>query len=323
MIQGEKNFKILGFFIFLSFFRQDGQASSLLRIVGSSTVFPFAATVAEHFSYKTHESVPLIETIGTGAGIKLFCESLNGPDGVIASRAITANEAEKCREQGVTYEELKIGKDGLVIIQSKEETPFSLTLKTLKEAIAEKIQQGAACLTNPYKTWNEIQQNYPLYSIRILGPAPTSGTYDVLIDNIIGDCGPYLRSDGAYIEAPANENLIIQKVLNAPQTLGVVTFSFYDQNRTRIQALALDAIFPSFKSIQEGSYPLSRPLYLYIKTNDLKDFPMRAAYALEFTSEEAIGEQGYLKDKGLVPLSLQEQHIMNQRVRDLQQKEER
>ena len=304
----------------LSLSLQEAFAAPPLRIVGSSAVFPFAATVAEHFSYKTHEPIPLVEAIGTGAGIKLFCENLRGPDGVIASRPMAEGEKKKCHKQGITFEEFKIGQDGLVLIQSKKEAPFSLTLADIDKALAEKIQKGKECLKNPYKTWNTIQNDFPAQPIRVLGPAPTSGTYDVLIEKILGSCGPYLRHDGAYIEAPANENLIVQKVLNTPYTIGIVTFSFYDQNSTRLYALPVNGVLPSFTSIQRGEYALSRPLYLYINTHDLKRHPARAAYVFEFTSTEAIGEKGYLNEKGLIPLSSEEQDIMHRRALDLQER---
>lgn len=292
-------------------------AAPLLRIVGSSAVFPFAATVAEHFSYKTHEPIPLIEAIGTGAGIKLFC-SPQGPDGAITSRPFTKGEIEKCRALGITFEEFKIGQDGLVVILNNREKPFPLILGNLNEALAEKISENTSCILNPHKSWNQIQKDFPAYPIRVLGPAPTSGTYDVLLEKILGPCGPYLRHDGAYIEAPANENLIVQKVLNTPHTLGIVTFSFYDQNRHRLQAFSLNGVLPSSTSIQGGNYPLSRPLFLYLKTNDLENSPERILYALEFTSKAAVGEGGYLNEKGLIPLSDHEQEEMHKRALILQ-----
>lgn len=310
--------KFLAFLTFL-FFTQTLNAAPPLRIVGSSAVFPFAATVAEHFSYKTQEPIPLIEAIGTGAGIKLFCNP-NGPDGAITSRPFTKGEIEKCRSQGIIFEEFKIGQDGLVVILNNRETLFPLTLGNLNEALAQKISDHTSCILNPYKSWDQIQKDFPTYPIRVLGPAPTSGTYDVLLEKILGSCGPYLRHDGAYIEAPANENLIVQKVLNTPHTLGIVTFSFYDQNRHRLQAFSLNGVLPSSTSIQEGDYPLSRPLFLYLKTNDLEKVPERVLYALEFLSKEAIGEGGYLNEKGLIPLSVHEQEEMHNRAMALQQK---
>jgi phosphate transport system substrate-binding protein len=315
----KKRSKNLELFIFIVLLTQEIQAAPPLRIAGSSAVFPFAATVGEHFSHKTHEPIPLIEGIGTGAGIKLFCGSLKGPDGTITSRPLTETEKEKCRSQGITFENFKIGQDGLILIQKKQGVPFSLTLKDLNRALAEKIPQGEVCIKNPHKTWSEIQNKFPAYPIRVYGPAPTSGSYDVLVEKIMGSCGLLLRHDGAYIEAPANENLIVQKVLNAPQTIGIVTFSFYEQNRTRLHALPIDGILPSITSIQKGDYPLSRPLYLYVKTNNIKDSPSRAAYVLEFTSKDAVGEEGYLNEKGLIPLSSKEQAIMHKRALNLQQ----
>lgn len=313
--------KALGlFFILINLFSQNAYGEPLLRIVGSSAVFPFAATVAEHFSYKTHEPIPLIEAVGTGAGIKLFCGNLKGPDGVITSRPLTKREEEKCRENGILFQEFTIGQDGLVLIQNNQDHPFSLTLKDLEKALSEKIHQGKECTKNPYRTWDQIQTSFPSYPIRVLGPAPASGTYDILVEKINSSCGPFIRRDGAYIEAAANENLIVQKVMNAPQTIGIVTFSFYDQNKRRLHGLPVNHIQPSFASIQDKSYGLSRPLYFYIKTNDINLYPARRAYALEFTSKEAIGEKGYLNEKGLIPLSPQEQNMMHERADRLQER---
>ncbi len=321
MAKKRKSFKSLELFIITTLLIQKVQGAPPLRIGGSSAVFPFAATVAEHFSYKTHQPIPLVEAIGTGAGIKLFCGNINGLDGVITSRPLTQAEREKCTSQGIPFEEFTIGQDGLVLIQSKKVPPFSLTLKDLNEALAEKISQGKTCIPNPYKTWNEIQKDFPIYPIRVLGPAPSSGTYDVLVEKTMGPCGPFLRRDGAYIEAPANENLIVQKVLNAPHTIGIVTYSFYDQNRMRLHALPLEGILPSVTSIQMGNYYLSRPLYLYVKTNYRLNFSILRDYVIEFTSSDAIGEQGYLTEKGLIPLSAQEQDLMHKRALGLRNKD--
>lgn len=312
--------RALKLFLLFFLFIQDAQAISPLHIVGSSAVFPFAASVAEHFGHKSHEPIPLIESIGTGAGIKLFCGSIKGPDGVITSRAMTINEIKICKNQGIHFEEFKIGQDGLVLIQSKKEIPFALTLSNLRLALSEKILEQKQCVQNPTKIWSDIQKDFPNTPIRVLGPAPTSGTYDVLIEKMGTDCASFLRHDGAYIEAPANENLIIQKVLNAASTIGIITFSFYEQNRDRLTAFSINNVLPSFSTIQQGDYPLSRPLYLYIRTDDIQDSPTRIAYVLEFISQDAIGKEGYLSEKGLISLSLQEQKEMYRRALVLQQK---
>ncbi len=313
-----EKFGVFWFFIFLSFFTQKTTAAPPLRIVGSSAVFPFAASVAEHFRYKTHEPTPIVEAIGTGAGVKLFCGSLKGPDAVITSRPFTIAEKKKCQTEDINFEEFTIGQDGLVLIQDKRDIPFSLTLNDLNLALAEKIFQDGACIKNTHKFWNTIGKEFPSYPIRVLGPAPTSGTYEVLIEKIVTSCGPHLRRDGAYIEAPANENLIVQKVLHTPQTIGIVTFSFYDQNKHRLNAFSVNGNFPSFESIQKRTYSLSRPLFLYIKTNDLSRHIARLNYVFEFLSQRANGEEGYLSEKGLIPLSPEEQETMLKRAQNLQ-----
>lgn len=296
------------------FFISNAHATPPLHIVGSSAVFPFAATVAEHFGHKLHAPIPLVEAIGTGAGIKLFCDTLNGPDGAITSRAMTLSEINTCKTHGIQFEEFKIGQDGLVLIQNKQGDSLSLTLSDVRNALAEKIRDQESCVPNPYKSWSSIQKTFPNIPIRVLGPAPTSGTYDILLEKIEPACDSALRHDGAYIEAPANENLIIQKILHATSTIGIITFSFYEQNKNRLNACSLNNVFPSFSTIQEGVYPLSRPLYLYVRTNNIQDFPARASYVVEFTSQEAVGKDGYLNEKGLIPLSLHEQEKMHHRA---------
>lgn len=307
--------------VFLSFIlcmgAQFAQAAPPLRIVGSSAVFPFAAAVAEHFHYKTKEPTPIVESIGTGAGIKLLCEGGNGPDGAITSRPFTESEKKKCEQQGVQIQEFKIGQDGLILIKPKGSKDFSITLEDLRKAIAENLLMGSLCQNNPNQTWNQIQPSFPIAPLHILGPAPASGTYDVLTEKIKGHCGSSLRHDGVYIEAPANENLIIQKVLSAHDTVGIITFSFYEKNINRLLALPVEGITPSFSNIRDGVYPLSRPLYLYIKLNDISHHANRALYVMEFTSPDAVGEKGYLREKGLIPFPLTEQKEIHERAREL------
>ncbi len=288
-----------------------------LRIVGSSAVFPFAATVAEHLKYKDNIPAPIVEAIGTGAGVKIFCEDLNGPDGAITSRPMTKSEKKKCKNKGITFEEFKIGQDGLILIQSQKSTGFSLSLRKLAHALLENISLHNKCTENPYMLWSDIDPTFPHYKIRVLGPAPTSGTYDVLIEKISGPCGSLLRQDGTYVEAPANENLIVQKIVRSPKSVGIITFSFFEQNKGKVQAFPINRVEPSLLTIQNGTYPLSRPLFLYMKTNASSNFATRKTYAVEFTSDSAIGKNGYLVKKGLIPLRKQEQKIVSRRAQDL------
>jgi phosphate transport system substrate-binding protein len=169
--------RYLGISLMLAFCSSSAFAGEIpgnmpLRIVGSSAVFPFAATVAEHFHYKTTAPTPLVEAIGTGAGIKLFCSNRQGPDGVMTSRPFTEGEKKKCGEQGVTFEEFKLGQDGLVFIQNKEEPPFSLTLTDLNKALSEKVLERTACVPNPYQTWQDIAPLFPLILFVSWGQRP-------------------------------------------------------------------------------------------------------------------------------------------------------
>ncbi len=292
------------FFLFFYCF-QVSLCAAPLKIVGSSTVFPFAATVAEHFHKKSNEPTPIVESTGTGAGIKLFCGSPKAPDIVMASRPMTKGEAESCRSHNVTFEEVKIGKDGLVIFQNKQDESFSLTLADLSLALNEKIKVHKTCIKNPYKTWKDVASHLPDQPIHVLGPAPTSGTYDVLIENLIQTCGPYLRHDGSYVEAPTNENLIIQKIISSSDSVGIVTFSYFENNKDKLRAISINSTLPTLESIQKGNYALARDLFIYIKTNDGEQNPARRLYRDEFTSPSAVGKDGYLKTKGLIPLAIQ------------------
>ena len=300
-----------------------------INIVGSSTVYPFATVVAEKFGKKTTFKTPKIESTGSGGGMKLFCAGigLNTPDITNSSRAIKKSEYEKCQENGVTdITEVKIGYDGIAVANSKKSALFSLTLKDLFLALAKKVPNpdgGQTLVDNPYNTWKQVNPALPDRKIEVLGPPPTSGTRDAFAELAMeGGCQQFdwikamkksdkkaytqvchnVREDGPYIEAGENDNLIVQKLEKNPDALGIFGFSFLEQNDDKVQGSNIDGTGPEFETIADGSYPISRPLFFYVKNAHFNAIPGLKEFLQEFSSEGAMGDEGYLLDKGLIPL---------------------
>lgn len=302
-------------------------AREQIRIVGSSTVFPFSTAVAEQFGRGTSFKTPIVESTGSGGGIKLFCSGTgeSTPDIANASRRIKASEVEQCRANGVTdIVEIRIGFDGIVLANSKKSAPVALTSKQIFLALAREIPVAGKLVPNPNRTWKDIDASLPDRKIEVLGPPPTSGTRDAFVElamergaaqvPMLADLkakdkkafeamAHAIREDGAYVEAGENDNLIVQKLNANPSAYGIFGFSFLDQNEDRIQGSTVDGTAPTFEAIAEGTYPISRSLYFYVKKDHIDQVPGLAAFISEFTSEAAIGEDGYLADKGLIPLT--------------------
>jgi len=300
-----------------------------ISIVGSSTVYPFATVVAEQFGKTTSYKTPTIESTGSGGGLKLFCEGVGVqyPDITNASRAIKSSECETCAKNGVTeVVEVKIGYDGIVLANSKKTAPFKLTRKDIFLALAKDVPDpkgGETLVPNPYKTWKDVNASLPEIKIEVLGPPPTSGTRDAFVELAMeggaktfgfieamksSDKSAYkavchtVREDGAYIEAGENDNLIVQKLDANSDAVGIFGFSFLDQNTDKIQGSYIDGVAPTFEAIADGSYPVSRPLYFYVKKAHVNVIPGMKEYLAEFTSEKAWGEEGYLSERGLIPM---------------------
>ncbi|SDQ82997.1 PstS family phosphate ABC transporter substrate-binding protein [Pseudovibrio sp. Tun.PSC04-5.I4] len=296
------------------------QARDQIQIVGSSTVFPFATAVAEQFGQKTTFKTPVVESTGSGGGIKLFCEGVgeNTPDITNASRRMKAKELVKCNEAGVTPVEVTVGFDGIVLANSKAGTQLDLTLSQIFLALAKEVPVDGKLVANPYNNWSDIDPALPNSKIEVLGPPPTSGTRDAFAElAMAGGCKMLpgakelglkkkachvIREDGAYIEAGENDNLIVQKLDANPNALGIFGFSFLDQNADKIQGTNIAGIAPTFDAIAAGDYPVSRSLYFYIKKEHVGVIPGIAEYLAEFTNEDTWGDEGYLADKGLIPL---------------------
>jgi phosphate transport system substrate-binding protein len=320
------------------------QQRDSISIVGSSTVYPFATVVAEKFGKAGSFKAPKIESTGTGGGFKLFCGGVGvqHPDMSNASRAIKASEFEACRKNGVTdIVEVKIGYDGIVVANSKKSAALKLTTRDIFLALAKEVPDpkgGEGLVANPYKTWKDVNPSLPDVKIEVLGPPPTSGTRDAFVElameqgalkfeglkKLSKEDGKKfqkvfssIREDGAYVEAGENDNLIVQKLGSNPNALGVFGFSFLDQNTDKIQGSYVDGNPPNFENIASGKYPLSRPLFFYVKKAHVGVIPGIPEYLAEFTSEKAWGKDGYLSEKGLIPLPDAERKQVGESVKAL------
>ncbi len=302
---------------------QSASARDQIRIVGSSTVFPFSSAVAEEFGRSTSFKTPVVESTGSGGGLKLFCAGVgvDHPDITNASRRIKSSEVELCAKNGVTdITEVKVGFDGIVFSNSKKSPKMTVTLEQIFLALAREVPVDGKLVANPYKMWNEIDPSLPKKKIEVLGPPPTSGTRDAFVElameggakankfmksldkKAFGAAAGSIREDGAYVEAGENDNLIVQKLDANPDAFGIFGFSFLDQNADKLQGSIVDGVDPTFDLIADGSYPVSRSLFFYVKKAHVGVVPGIAEYLNEFTAEKAWGPEGYLADKGLIPL---------------------
>ena len=296
-----------------------------LRIVGSSTVYPFTTIVGESFAAEGN-TAPVIESTGTGGGMKLFCAGVgeSHPDFTNASRAIKSSEVEKCKANGITPLEMKVGYDGIVFANSKEGASFEVTPLELYLALAKDIPQADGTLKeNTYTNWNEINPNFPNQKIEVLGPPPSSGTRDAWVELVMekgcktfdwvkamkkqdkkkykGICHG-IREDGAFVEAGENDNLIIQKLANNPNAFGIFGYSFLDQNTDVIKGTVIGGVAPTFESIADGSYPASRGIYVYAKKEHMNKIEGMREFMELYLSDDVAGADGSLGDAGLIPL---------------------
>jgi len=286
-------------------------ARDQIRIVGSSTVFPFSTAVAEQFGKTTDFATPVVESTGSGGGLKLFCAGvgIDTPDITNASRRMKAKEFKLCGDNGVTdIVEAVVGYDGIVIANANNAPTFNITRAQLWQALA-------ANGPKPVK-WSDIDPSLPGENIEVLGPPPSSGTRDAFEELVMLEgckesgqdkafCkkdGSEIRQDGPYIEAGENDNLIVSKLEANPHAVGIFGFSFLDQNSDAIKGAVVDGVEPTFDNIASADYPVSRSLYYYIKVAHIGIVPGIAEYAAEFSSDAAAGSEGYLTDKGLIPL---------------------
>ena len=300
-----------------------------ISIVGSSTVYPFATTVAEKFGKTSTFKTPTIESTGSGGGAKLFCAGagLQHPDVTNASRRMKKSEFQQCSANGVKVSEVLIGFDGIVVANAKKSQQLQLTRKDLFLALAKEVPNpngSETLIANPYKTWKDVNAALPNVAIEVLGPPPTSGTRDAFAELAMeGGCKKFawikamkkkdksayksichnVREDGAYVESGENDNLIVQRLQKNPSALGIFGFSFLEENASKVQASLMEGVEPSFESIADKSYKISRPLYFYVKKNHVGVVPGIEEYVKEFTKESTWGPDGYLAERGMIPLS--------------------
>ncbi|MTD95154.1 phosphate ABC transporter substrate-binding protein [Hyphomicrobium sp. xq] len=306
-------------------------ARDQIRVVGSSTVYPFTTAVAEQFGKSGTGKTPVVESTGTGGGLKLFCAGVgpDHPDMANASRAIKKSEYEDCQKNGVKdIVELKVGFDGIVIANAKDGPALNLTQDQVFRALAKEIAgPDGKLIANPNKTWKDVDASLPDEKIEVLGPPPTSGTRDAFLELVMEKGAEKsdalkaikeddkknktknfekiwksVREDGAWIDAGENDNLIVQKLEANPKAVGVFGYSFLEENTAKIKGATIGGIEANFDNIAGGKYPVSRPLFVYVKKAHVGVIPGIKEFVAEYISEKAMGEEGYLSKKGLIPL---------------------
>jgi phosphate transport system substrate-binding protein len=305
-------------------------ARDQIRIVGSSTVFPFASYVAEELGATTQWPTPVIESTGSGGGMKIFCEGngLNTPDITNASRRMKPSEFKRCEENGVTnITEALIGADGIAFAQSNANDPINLTREQIAMALLEEVPVDGELVKNPYDNWSDIDASLPDREIRLYGAPTTSGTRDAFDEMVLeaateemeaygGEGYTNIRKDGVYIDSGENDNLIVQKLREDTEAFGYFGYSFLEENTDTLNAASIDGVAPEPEAISSGEYPVSRSLWFYIKNSHSDDVPAMADYVELFMSDKMISDLGYLKGIGLIPLPEAELDQWQERVAD-------
>lgn len=306
-----------------------------IRIVGSSTVYPFSSYAAEEFGALTEFKNPVVESTGSGGGHKLFMAGVGEqhPDIANSSRRMRATELDENLANGVEVIEVLLGYDGIAIAQNNDNTPLDLTLEQLALAVAEKVPgEEGALIPNPYTNWNQINPNLPDREIKILGPPTSSGTRDAFHELVLHEAAKALgypdsadgkedgkvkyqsiRQDGAWVDSGEDDNLIVQKLAQNADLLGVFGYSFLIENGDKVSAATIGGVTPNPETVASGDYPVSRSLFFYVKKNHLGVVPGLKEFVDLFLDEELIGPGGLLEERGLIPLSddLREQTLEN------------
>lgn len=318
-------------------------ARDQIRAVGSSTVYPFISAAAEQFGQGGKFKTPIVESTGTGGGFKLFCSGVgvDTPDMSNASRPITDSEKESCQKNGVTkIVEIPIGYDGIVIANAKGSPQFNISKKHIFMALARELPgKDGKLIKNSYQKWNEIAPELPAQNIEVYGPPPTSGTRDAFVELAMEEgckafpefskiypdekerkkiCG-LLREDGRYIDSGEDDNMIVQKLVSNKTALGIFGYSFMEESKSKVQGSKIDGLEPSMENIENEKYKLSRSLYIYVKGDHLGKIPGISEFAKEIVSEGAIGNDGYLTNKGLLPLNEKDKKLADERAKSLKQ----
>ncbi|HEY5829404.1 MAG TPA: PstS family phosphate ABC transporter substrate-binding protein [Hyphomicrobiaceae bacterium] len=301
-------------------------ARDQIRIVGSSTVYPFTTAVAEQFGKSGAGKTPVVESTGTGGGMKLFCAGVgeSHPDLTNASRAMKKGEFDDCQKNGVKdIVEIKVGIDGLTIAQSKAGPAMKLTMEQVFMALAEQVpDKDGKLIPNPNKTWSDVDKALPNIKIEVLGPPPTSGTRDsfhelfmeigakkiAALKDLQKDSKAFdkvwksMRKDGAFVEAGENDNVIVQKLEANKNAFGIFGYSFLEENTAKLKGVAIDGVEPDYDAISSGKYKGARPLFVYVKKQHVGVVPGIDKFVAEYVSPKALSKDGYLARKGLVAL---------------------
>ena len=284
-------------------------AEQSIKVVGSSTVYPFTTVVAERFCKDTKYGTPIVESTGTGGGMKLFCAGIgiNSPSVTNASRAIKSKEAALCEKNGVSFVEFKVGNDGIAFANSVKGPKIDVT--------KEQLWQAMALLGPQPKKWSDIDPSLPNYDIKIMTPPPTSGTRDAWNSLVMKKGCPadilkekgkkacyQMREDGGVIEVGENDTLLINKMGGDKELFAIFGFSYLDSSRDKVQAAKIEGSVISLDSIQSYDYPIARPLFIYFKKEHMDIVPGLEKFMKTYISKKAMGPRGYLMDLGLVPL---------------------
>ena len=299
-------------------------ARDQIRIVGSSTVFPYTQAVAEEFSNKSRKKAPVVESTGTGGGFKIFCQGVgvDQADVTGASRAMKKSEYEQCQKNGVvSVSEALIGFDGLSIAVSRKGAAMDLTKGQIFLALAAEVLKDGKFVANPNKMWSDVDPKLPKVEIRVFGPPPTSGTRDAFVElameegckelpgykeldkKVFAEKCSRMRQDGLFIEAGENDNLIVQRLNSDPTAYGIFGYSFLYENLDTLTAVKVAGVEPNEDTIGDGSYKISRPLFFYVKNAHRDVIPGLKEFLEEYVSDAAMGDRGYLNARGLVPLA--------------------
>jgi phosphate transport system substrate-binding protein len=337
-IKMRKFIALYGLFLLVS--AQPALAREQIRVVGSATVYPFTTAAAEQFGQGGKFKTPIVESTGTGGGFKLFCEGIgeNTPDISNASRQITDSEKQLCIKNGVSNVwEIQLGYDGIVLASKKGTPLLDLSKKTIFMALARELpDKNGKLIKNPYKTWREIDPALPDNPIEVYGPPPTSGTRDAFVElvmekgctqiaefvtiypdpNVRKKYCSLLREDGKFIEDGDDNNVVVQKLFANEKALGITTYSFVEENIGKVQPSKIEGIAPNFANIETGKYSISRGLYIYVKQEHIGKIAGLKEFILEITSENAIGDDGYVVERGLLPLTTTKRESMRNNIKN-------
>ena len=328
------------YILFIFCVAQPAGAREQIHVVGSSTVYPFVTVVAEQFGQSGKFKTPIIESTGTGGGFKLFCEGIgeSTPDIANASRPITDSEKKLCAKNGVTdIIEISIGYDGIVLAVKNGTLVLDLSKKAIFMALARELPDANGKMQkNPYKTWHDIDPKLPDNEIKVYGPPPTSGTRDAFVElamekgcELVPDfvkaypdvkmrkklC-TLMREDGKFVEAGEDDNVIVQKLFSDEKALGILGYSFVEENTSKVQSSKVEGVLPNFSTIESGKYGISRSLYVYVKLQHIEKISGLAEFLREMLSENAIGDDGYVIERGLLPLNAEERKKQRETIKN-------